>query len=197
LRKRRQSAPAVQVSTVGGSRYSVAALETFLEHARATAASYEARIDAVERKASTLLGFVGVTLVLLPSLRVPITKVHGSHARTILLGLTILAAVLLALSAAATATVLWPRPLAVPSLEQLRREWTAYVEQPQRTPEQLTGMLVDQLVQRGSGPTSPLEMLRSDGEKRMRWFTVASGLVLLDVLLLLGLTIALLLEGGA
>jgi hypothetical protein len=67
-----------------GSRYSAATLDTFLEHARAMAAWHEARADAFERKASTLLGFVGVILVLLPTLRAPIAEAHGYHMRLFL-----------------------------------------------------------------------------------------------------------------
>ncbi len=178
------------------SRYSAAVLETFLEHARAMAAWHEARTDAFERKASTLLGFVAVILVLLPTLRAPIARAHGSHVRMFLVGLAIVAAILLALAAVAAAMVLKPRPYAAPSLQQLRREWTAYVEQAHRTPEQLTGMLVDQFVRRADPRSSPLETLRDDAEKRAQWMTHATRLVLLGVLALAGLTGMLLVEGG-
>jgi hypothetical protein len=74
---RKMQEPASASPTDGGSRYNAAALDAFLEQARTMAAWHEARADAFERKASTLLGFVGVILVLLPSLRAPITKAHG------------------------------------------------------------------------------------------------------------------------
>src|SRR6266487_4136952 len=56
-RKTREPAP--PPTTERGSRYSTAALETFLEQARAAAAWHEARASAIERKAGVLLGFVG------------------------------------------------------------------------------------------------------------------------------------------
>jgi hypothetical protein len=129
------------------SRYSAAALDTFLEHARAMAAWHEARADAFERKASTLLGFIGVILVLLPGLRTPIAGAHGHHMRMALVGLAVTAAVLLTLAALSAAMVLKPRGYAVPEVEQVREEWAAYAKEGRthRTPEQLTGLFVDQL----------------------------------------------------
>jgi hypothetical protein len=177
------------------SRYSAAALEAFLEHARAMAAWHEARADAFERKASTLLGFVGVILVLLPSLRSPIAKAEGSYVRTLLVILAIVAAVLLALAALASAMVLKPRPYTAPSLSQLRREWTAYYDHPERTPQGITGMFVDQLV-RGTGPRSPIETLHDDVEKRAWWVSCATWLVVFGVLVLAVLTSMLLVVGG-
>jgi hypothetical protein len=99
------------------------------------AAWHEARADAIERKASTLLGFVGVILVLLPTLRAPIANAHGELTRMLLVGLAILAAVLLALAALASAIVLMPREYHVPGLPQLREKWTAYYDHADLTPE--------------------------------------------------------------
>jgi hypothetical protein len=180
-----------------GSKYSAASLDTFLEHARSMAAWYEARADAFERKASTLLGFVGVILVLLPSLRTPIAEAHGFRMRLFLVGLAVAGAVLLALAAVATAMVLKPRGYDVPSLAQLRREWVAYAEQGRvyLAQEQVAAMLVDQLVT-GTGPRSPLETIRDDAENRAGWMKRATWLVLFGVIALGGLTTALLIEGG-
>ena len=177
------------------SRYSAAALKTFLEHARATAAWHEARASGFERKASTLLGFVGVILVLLPTLRAPIADAHGRHMRMFLVGLAVLAAVLLALAAVSTAMVLLPRAYDVPSLPQLRERWTAYYDHADLTPEGVTGMFVDQLV-RATGDSSPLESLLDDAEKRAKWMKRATWFVLFGVAALGGLTIALLVKGG-
>jgi hypothetical protein len=194
-RKTRQPAPAPE----RGSRYSAAALNTFLEHARAMAAWHEARADAFERKASTLLGFIGVILVLLPGLRAPIAGAHGHRMRMFLVGLAIGTAVLLALAAVSAGMVLKPRGYTEPSLPQLRREWTAYAKEGRahRTPEHLTGLFVDQLVHRADARLSPLETLRDDAKKRARWMKCATWLVLAGVLVLGGLTSALLVEGGA
>jgi hypothetical protein len=191
---RKRGEPASELETGTGSRYS-ATLDAFLEHARAMAAWHEARADAFERKASTLLGFVGVILVLLPSLRSPIAKADGQWVRTLLVVLAIVAAVLLASAALASAMVLRPREYDVPSLEQLRREWTAYYDHPARTPQGITGMFVDQLVQ-GTGQRSPIETLRDDAEKRASWMKWATWLVLFGVLALAALTSALLVKGG-
>jgi hypothetical protein len=160
------------------------------------AAWHEARADAFERKASTLLGFVGVILVLLPTLRAPIAEAHGHHMRMFLVGLAVLAAVLLALAAVSTAMVLLPRAYVAPDVAQLRREWTAYAEEGQahRSPEHLTGMFVDQLVRRTD--PSPLETLRDDAKERARWMKRATWLVLAGVVALGSLTSALLVEGG-
>jgi hypothetical protein len=106
--------------------YDAAALEAFLEQARAAAAWHEARADAFERKASTLLGFVGVILVLLPMLRTPIAEAHGFRMRMVLVVLAVAAAVLLTMAAGAIAMVLKPRPYTEASDAQLRKEWTAY-----------------------------------------------------------------------
>jgi hypothetical protein len=194
-RKASESAP---TSPEGrGSRYSAAALDTFLEHARAMAAWHEARADAFERKASTLLGFVGVILVLLPTLRTPITDAHGYRMRVFLVGLAVVAAVLLTLAAVATAMVLKPRGYGVPGLVQLRREWTAYAGEGKAhlAPEQVTAMLADQLII-GTGCRSPVETISDDAEKRARWMKRATWLVLFGVVALGGLTSALLIEGG-
>jgi hypothetical protein len=182
-----------------GSRYSAAALDTFLEHARAMAAWHEARADAFERKASTLLGFIGVILVLLPGLRTSIAGAHGHRMRMFLVALAIGAAVLLALAAVCAAMVLKPRGYTEPSLPQLRKEWTAYAKEGSayRTPEHLTGLFVDQLVHRADARLSPLETLRKDARTRSVWMEVATWLVLSGVLALAAFTGALLVEGGA
>jgi hypothetical protein len=163
------------------------------------AAWHESRADAFERKASTLLGFVGVILVLLPGLRPSIAGAHGERMRLFLVGLAIAAAVLLALAAVATAMVLMPRPYTAPSLPQLRREWSSYARhgRAHRTPEHVIGLFVDQLVRRTDPGSSPLETLRDDAEKRAKWMKRATGLVLVGVLVLASLTSALLVEGGA
>jgi hypothetical protein len=194
----RQPAPAVQIPTGGGSRYDDTALGIFLEHARAMAAWHEARAGAFERKASTLLGFVGVILVLLPTLRVPISKAHGHHMKMFLVGLAIAAAVLLALAAVATAMVLMPREYREPDLPQLRREWTAYAGNGRAhlAPNQVSAMFVDQLV-RGKHTRSPIETLFDDAGDRAKWMKLATWLVLAGVVALAGLTVALLVEGGA
>jgi hypothetical protein len=181
------------------SRYSTAALDTFLEHARAMAAWHEARADAFERKASTLLGFIGVILVLLPGLRTSIAGAHGHRMRMFLVALAVGAAVLLALAAVSAAMVLKPRGYTEPSLPQLRREWTAYAKEGRahRTPEHLTGLFVDQLVHRADARLSPLETLRKDARTRSVWMECATWLVLSGVLALAALTGALLVEGGA
>jgi hypothetical protein len=181
------------------SRYSAAALDTFLEHARAMAAWHEARADAFERKASTLLGFIGVILVLLPGLRTSIAGAHGHRMRMFLVALAVGAAVLLALAAVSAAMVLKPRGYTEPSLPQLRREWTAYAKEGRahRTPEHLTGLFVDQLVHRADARLSPLETLRKDARTRSVWMECATWLVLSGVLALAALTGALLVEGGA
>ncbi|SRR6266508_509853 len=196
-RKTREPDPLPSVPAERRSRYSVAALEAFLDHARVMAAWHETRADAFERKASTLLGFVGVILVLLPTLRAPIAKAHGPHMRMFLVGLAIAVAVLLALAAVSAALVLLPREYVAPDVAQLRREWTAYAKEGQahRTPEHLTGLFVDQLIRRTD--PSPLETLRDDGETRARWMKRATWLVLAGVLVLGSLTGTLLVEGGA
>src|SRR6266511_1650864 len=114
-RKTREPDPLPSVPAERRSRYSVAALEAFLDHARAMAAWHETRADAFERKASTLLGFVGVILVLLPTLRAPIAEAHGFRMRLFLVGLAVASALLLALAAVATAMVLKPREYDVPA----------------------------------------------------------------------------------
>jgi hypothetical protein len=191
--------PAQAPSTGIRSRYNAAALDVFLDQARAAAAWYEARADAFERKASTLLGFVGVILVLLPTLRSPIAKAREPDVRTLLVVLAIAAAVLLALAALAAAMVLMPRPYTAPSVPQLSKEWTAYAKQGQahRTPEHLTGLFIDQLVKRADPQSSPLETLRRDANKRAKWMKWATWLVFAGVLVLAGLTSALLAKGGA
>jgi hypothetical protein len=163
------------------------------------AAWHEARADVFERKASTLLGFVGVILVLLPTLRPSIASAHGDRMRMLLVGLAIATAVLLALAAVAAAMVLVPRPYTAPSLPQLREEWTAYAKlgRAHRRAEHVTGLFVDQLVQRTDPETSPLETLRNDAKKRAKWMKRATGLALVSVLVLASLTSALLVEGGA
>jgi hypothetical protein len=198
-RTRRELTPPASAPTEGGSRYSAAALDAFLEHARAMAAWHEARAGAFERKASTLLGFIGVILVLLPGLRTPIAKAHGDRMRMVLVALAILAAVLLALAALSAAMVLKPRGYTEPSLKQLRSEWTAYAKEGRahRTPEHLTGLFVDQLVYRADVELSPLETLRNDARERSVWMERATWLVLFGVLTLAALTSALLVEGGA
>lgn len=114
-----------------------------------------------------------------------------------LVGLAITAAVLLALAALCAAFVLMPRGYAEPGIEQLRKEWTAYVKQGNayRTPEHLTGLFVDQLI-RKTDP-SPLVTLRDDAKKRAWWMERAAWLVVAGVLVLGGLTSMLLVEGGA
>jgi hypothetical protein len=198
-RTRRELAPAAPAPTDRGAKHSAAALETFLEHARATAAWHEARAGSFERKASTLLGFIGVILVLLPGLRTPIAGAHGHRMRMALVGLAIAAAVLLALAALSAAMVLKPRGYTEPSLQQLRSVWTAYAQEGRayRTPEQLTGLFVDQLVYRANVGLSPLETLRNDARTRSEWMERATWLVLSGVLALAALTITLLVEGGA
>lgn len=183
-------------ATDRGSRYSVAALDTFLEQARAAAAWHEARADAFERKAGTLLGFVGVILVLMPTLRGPIANAHGHHMRMGLVGLAIAAAVLLALAALSAALVLLPRKYYVPAVDQLRKEWAAYAKSGNayHTPEQVTGLFVDQLIRRID--PSPLVTLRDDAKERARWMKRATWLVLAGVFVLGGLTSMLLVEGG-
>jgi hypothetical protein len=192
-RKTRESAPVPERE----SRYSPAALDTFLEQARTMAAWHEARADAFERKASTLLGFVGVILVLLPGLRTPIAGAHGHRMRMFLVGLAIAAAVLLALAAASAAWVLMPRRYAMPGTEQLRKEWAAYAKlgRAHITPEHLTGLFVDQLIRRTD--PSPLENLRDDAKTRASWMKWATWLALAGVMVLAGLTSALLVEGAA
>ncbi len=177
-------------------KYSTAALETFLEQARVAAAWQEARADAFERKASTLLGFVGVILVLMPTLRAPIANAHGHHWRMVLVGLAITAAVLLALAAASAALVYLPRKYATPDVDQLRTEWAAYAREGQAhlTPEQLTGLFVDQLIRRTD--PSPLVTLREDANKRGRWVQYATWLVLAGVIVLGVLITMLLVQGG-
>jgi hypothetical protein len=174
-----------------GSRYSAAALDTFLEHARAMATWHEGRIDAFERKASTLLGFVGVILVLLPTLRPSIAGARGYHIREFLVGLAILAVVLLIGAAVSTAMVLMPRAYNVPDLGQLRRQWTAYAGygKAHLAPEQITAMLVDELVSPANRERSPLETMRDDAENRATWMTWATWLVLSGVVALATLTI--------
>jgi hypothetical protein len=194
-RKRRQPAPAVDAPPVERPSYDAAALETFLEHARAMAAWHEARADAFERKASTLLGFVGVILVLVPTLRAPIAEAHGRHMRMVLVGLAVLAAVLLALAAVSTAMVLLPREYEEPSLPQLRERWTRYYDHADLTPEGVTGMFVDQLV-RGSKSRSPIESLHDDAEKRATWMKRATWFVLCGAVVLAFLSGTLLVEGG-
>ncbi len=159
---------------------------------------HEARADAFERKASTLLGFVGVILVLLPTLRPSIAGAHGHHIRMLLVGLAIGAAVLLALAALAGAMVLKPRPYTAPSLTQLLLEWSAYAKhgRAHRTPEHLSGLFVDQYIRRTNPELSPLQTLRDDVEKRAWWMKCATWLVLFGVLLLASLTSTLLVEGG-
>jgi hypothetical protein len=178
------------------SRYNAAALQTFLEQARATAAWHEARANAIERKAGVLLGFVGVILVLMPTLRGPIANAHGHHVRMALVGLAITAAILLALAALSAAFVLMPRGYAIPGIEQLRNEWKAYVKEGDayRRPEHLTGLFIDQLI-RKTDP-SPLISLRDDAKKRAWWMERATWLVVTGVLVLGGLTSMLLVEGG-
>jgi hypothetical protein len=179
------------------SRYNAAALQTFLEQARAAAAWHEARADAFERKASTLLGFVGVILVLMPTLRGPIARADGHHVRMVLVGLAIATAVLLALAAASAALVLLPRGYAMAGVDQLRTEWAAYAKEGQvhRTPEHLTGLFVDQLIRRVD--PSPLVTLREDAKKRAGWMERATWLVLSGVIVLGVLTSMLLVQGGA
>jgi hypothetical protein len=162
------------------------------------AAWHESRADAFERKASTLLGFAGVILVLLPSLHEPIAMARGPRMRIALVALAVLAAILLALAVMAATMVLMPRPDAAPSLAQLTREWTTYAQQglAHRTPEHLTGLFVDQLVKRADPQSSPLETLRADAAKRAKWVKRATWLVLSGVLALAVLTSALLVEGG-
>jgi hypothetical protein len=159
---------------------------------------HEARADAFERKASTLLGFAGVILVLLPTLREPIAMVHGPRMRIFLVALAVLAAALLALAAMAATTVLMPRPDAAPSLSQLQRQWMDYVQQGEAhlPPEHLTGLFVDQLIKRADTQSSPLETLRADAAKRAKWTKRATWLVLSGVLVLAVLTSALFVEGG-
>ncbi len=142
-------------------------------------------------------GSWGVILVLMPTLRGPIANAHGHHMRMALVGLAITAAVLLALAALCAAFVLMPRGYAEPGIEQLRKEWTAYVKQGNayRTPEHLTGLFVDQLI-RKTDP-SPLVTLRDDAKKRAWWMERAAWLVVAGVLVLGGLTSMLLVEGGA
>lgn len=195
---RKRGEPAPMPEPERGSRYSAAALETFLEHARALAAWHEARADAFERKASTLLGFVGVILVLLPTLRAPIAKSEGPCIRTFLVGLAIATAVLLALTALASAMVLKPRPYTAPSLPQLLSEWTAYAKhgQAHRTPEHLIGLFVDQYIRRTDPKSSPVQTLRDDVETRAWWMKCATWLVLLGVFALAALTSTLLVVGG-
>jgi hypothetical protein len=193
--KRRQLAPTPPAPTERRSRYKAAALETFLEHARAMAAWHEARASAFERKASTLLGFVGVILVLLPTLRAPIADAHGRHMRMVLVGLAVLAVVLLALAAVSTAMVLLPREYEEPSLPQLRERWTSYYDHADLMPEGITGMFVDQLV-RGTKSRSPIETLYDDAEKRAKWMKRATWLVLCSAVALACLTGTLLVEGG-
>jgi hypothetical protein len=196
---RRTPAPVPVPSADKRSRYNAAALDAFLEQARTAAVWYESRADVFERKASTLLGFVGVILVLLPTLRAPIAKAHGQDVRTLLVVLAIAAAVLLALAALAATMVLMPRPYTAPSVPQLSKEWTAYAKQGQAylTPEHLTGVFVDQLVKRADPQSSPLETLRRDADKRAKWMKWATWLVFVGVLVLAGLTSTLLAKGGA
>jgi hypothetical protein len=194
-RKRPQPAPAVQVPQVAGPTYDAAALGIFLEHARAMAAWHEARASAFERKAGTLLGFIGVILVLLPTLRSPIAKAHGGHVRMVLVELAILAIGLLTLGAVSTAMVLLPRAYEEPSLPQLRERWTTYYEHADLTQAGVTGMFVDQLV-RGTKSRSPIETLYDDAEKRAKWMKRATWLVLCGVVALAVLTGTLLVEGG-
>src|SRR6266540_1646556 len=158
-------------------KYSTAALETFLEQARVAAAWQEARSDAFERKASTLLGFIGVILVLMPTLRAPIAHAHGHHWRMVLVGSAITAAILLTLAAISAALVVLPRGYAMPSVDQLRKEWAAYAREGQthRTPEGITGLFVDQLIRRTD--PSPLVTLREDAKKRAGWMERATWLV--------------------
>jgi hypothetical protein len=195
---RKRGEPAPVPATERGSRYSAAALDVFLAHARAMASWHEGRIDAFERKASTLLGFVGVILVLLPTLRSTIAGARGHHMREFLVGLAILAAVLLVGAAVSTAMVLMPRAYNVPDLGQLRREWTAYAGygKAHLAPEQIAAMLVDELVSPANRKRSPLETMRDDAENRATWMKWATRLVLSGGVALAALTISLLVEGG-
>jgi hypothetical protein len=196
-RKTREPAPVPPA--VKESRYNAAALDAFLGQARAMAAWYEARADAFERKASTLLGFAGVILVLLPTLREPIAMAHGPRMRVALVALAVLAAILLALAAMAATMVLMPRPDTAPSLPQLSSEWAKYARhgQAHQTQEHLTGLFVDQLIKRADPQSSPLETLRADAVKRAKWTKRATWLVLSGVLALAVLTSTLLVKGGA
>jgi hypothetical protein len=93
--------------------------------------------------------------------------------------------------------VLKPRQYEVPSLSQLRREWTAYTEQgtAHLAREQVAAMLVDQLVI-GTQSRSPVETIRDDAENRAEWMKRATWLVLFGVVALGSLTVAILVEGG-
>jgi hypothetical protein len=195
-RKKPVSVPVKQADQ--GSRYSAEALETFLAQARAMAAWHEARIDAFERKAGTLLGFAGVILVLLPTLRGPIAKAHGCNTRAVLVALAILAAALLALASVCAAFVLVPRKYAAPDLAQLRREWSAYADKGSghRAPEQVIGLFVDQYVRRADPKSSPVDTLRDDADKRGRWMMYASVFVVIGVVVLASFTSVLLVKGG-
>jgi hypothetical protein len=106
-------------------------------------------------------------------------------------------AVLLALAAASAAWVLMPRRYAMPGTEQLRKEWAAYAKlgRAHITPEHLTGLFIDQLIRRTD--PSPLENLRDDAKTRASWMKWATWLALAGVMVLAGLTSALLVEGGA
>jgi hypothetical protein len=177
---------AARIDVAGPPRLDHEAVEAFLVAARAVADWQQARAEAFERKAQSLLGFSGVLLVLLPTLWAPISRTRSTDTRHLLEALALLAVVLLALAAVAAALTLRRRRYANIDLEQLRAEWTTYRHRARRTAPEVLGLLADQLIC-GSTPVSPLESLQQDTKTRGRWMARAMWLLVAGIAVLAGL----------
>jgi len=186
------SAPA---ESAGQRQLEPAAVEAFLAAARAVADWQQARAEAFERKAASLLGFSGVLLVLLPTLWAPISRIRDAGMRHWLEALALVAVALLALAAGAAALTLRRRRYANADLEQLRAEWTSYKYQAHRTAPEVLGLVADQLIC-GSTPVSPLESLQQDTKVRGRWMARAMWLLVAAIAVMAGLVSVLLVKAS-
>jgi hypothetical protein len=178
--------------SAGQRQLEPAAAEAFLAAARVVADWQQARAEAFERKAASLLGFSGVLLVLLPTLWAPISRIRDAGIRH---WLEALAVALLALAAGAAALTLRRRRYANADLEQLRAEWTTYKYQAHRTAPEVLGLVADQLIC-GSTPVSPLESLQQDTRVRGRWMARAMWLLVAGIAVMAGLVSVLLVKAS-
>jgi hypothetical protein len=143
----------------------LAGFQAFLDQARWLAEWQWRRGEAFERKAGALLAFVGIILTLQTVVARSLITVPKTLFAWTTAALLIVSAVALFVAAVACLFVLKLRKYEMPSIEQLRKQWTQYAAQGHLSPEGVTGLLADQLL-RGSGSLAPVEGLRKDADDR-------------------------------
>jgi hypothetical protein len=176
------------------SPWSSEAAERYLDQSRWLADWQWRRGDAYERKASQVLGFAAIVLVLLPTLIKPVSAIVDIGARDRAQAVLVAATALLVVSIAFSLMSLRRRPVSGFDPAVVERQWSRY-QREGRPAGHVSADFVEVLIAGSETQPGVLKSLTDDARTRGKWFHYSCVTLGLAAVLLATLFV-MILDGG-